>query len=167
MHHNHYPTHMQQPKTLAWHETLELHELVAFSSIGLMKLKKGLRKIQCPTLQSIYVKSIKELDGNIRELLQFYPLAPRDEEYSRDMDKAYYAGDLLAFSKSAVRNYAVAITETATPELRKVLAKQLQLAVICHARIYNYMYERGYYPSYNLEKLLKNDLNLAHKALSM
>ncbi|MCM3160309.1 spore coat protein [Metabacillus litoralis] len=154
-------------KTLAWHETLELHELVAFSSIGLMKLKKGLNKISCPTLKSIYSQSIRELETNIRELLQFYPLAARGEEDSRDMDKAFYAGDLLAFSKAAVRNYAVAITETATPELRSVLAKQLQSAINIHARIFYYMYERGFYPAYNLQKLLNNDINLAKKALSM
>ncbi|KKI90614.1 spore coat protein [Bacillus sp. SA1-12] len=161
---------MQHPRKLAWHETMELHELVAFSSIGLMKLKKALKDIQCPTLKSIYIQSIKELEGNIRELLKFYALAPqpRDGESDfRDMEKAFYAGDLLAFSKAAVRNYAVAITETATPELRNVLAKQLQLAVVCHARIYNYMYERGFYPSYNLKKLLKNDITMANKALSM
>jgi hypothetical protein len=34
------------PKTLAWHKTLEMHELVAFQSIGLMKLKIGLNNIQ-------------------------------------------------------------------------------------------------------------------------
>ena len=34
------------PKILAWHETLEMHELVAFQSIGLMKLKIGLNNIQ-------------------------------------------------------------------------------------------------------------------------
>lgn len=28
------------PSHLAWHETLDLHELVAFQTIGLMKLKK-------------------------------------------------------------------------------------------------------------------------------
>lgn len=167
MHNQYDPNQMHHHKTLAWHETLELHELVAFSSIGLIKLKKGLGKIQCPTLKGIYAQSINELECNIRELLQFYRFAPRDDEDSRDMDKAFYAGDLLAFAKTAVRNYAIAITETATPELRNVLAKQLQLAVNCHARIYNYMYQRGYYPSYNLEKLLNNDINLANKALSM
>ncbi|MCY8235446.1 spore coat protein [Priestia endophytica] len=169
MYYNHYlyPIEHQQHRTLAWHETLELHELVAFSSIGLMKLKKAIGKIQCPTLKNIYSQSICELEVNIKELLQFYPLTPRDEGDMRDMDKVFYAGDLLAFSKAAVRNYAVAITETATPKLRKVLAKQLRLAIKCHARIYQYMYERGYYPSYNLEKLLNNDINLANKALSM
>jgi len=163
-----YPYEMErQPRQLAWHETLELHELVAFSSIGLIKLKKGIGKIKCPTLRSIYSQSIGELERNIKELLQFYPLAPRDGDEVRDLDNAFYAGDLLAFTKTAVRNYAVAITETATPELRNVLAKQLQLAVNSHARIYNYMLERGYYPSYNLQKLLNNDINLAQKALSM
>ena len=28
------------------------------------------------------------------------------------------------------------------------------------------MYEKGYYPSYNLNKLLKNDVNIANKVLS-
>lgn len=32
-------------QTLAWHETMGLHELVASQSIGLMKLKMGLRNI--------------------------------------------------------------------------------------------------------------------------
>lgn len=160
-------SNVQGHNHLAWHETLELHELVAFQSIGLIKLKKAFPKIECPTLKSIYAQSICELEANLQELLQFYPMAPRDEIDERDSDKLFYAGDLLSFSKAAVRNYAVAITETATPQLRNVLAKQLQLAVNCHARIYNYMYQRGYYPSYNLDKLLNNDVMLANKALTM
>ncbi len=35
-----------------------------------------------------------------------------------------------------------------------------------HAKIFNYMYERSYYPSYNLERLLENDVKLANKALN-
>ncbi len=168
MYYQHYPYETERrPKQLAWHETLELHELVAFSSIGLIKLKKSINKVKCPTLRTIYSNSIKELEINIKELLQFYPLAPRDGEEVRDMDKAFYAGDLLGFFKAAVRNYAVAVTETATPELRNVLARQLQSAVNAHARIFNYMLERGYYPSYDLQKLLNNDINLAKRALSM
>ncbi len=40
----------QNPSThyLAWHETLEIHELVAFQSIGLMKLKKAYPKVTDP-----------------------------------------------------------------------------------------------------------------------
>lgn len=32
-------------KTLAWHETLEIHELVASQSNGLMKLKMAIKKL--------------------------------------------------------------------------------------------------------------------------
>lgn len=58
-------------QTLAWHETLELHELVAFQSIGLIKLKNGLKSIEDDHLKSIYVQTINELEMNLKELLQF------------------------------------------------------------------------------------------------
>jgi spore coat protein F len=153
---------------LAWHETLELHELVAFNSIGLMKLKKGLKDIQDNTLKNIYLQTIKELEISVKELLQFYPRAPHPHQSSeyRNAD-SFLAGDLLAFAKAAVRNYGVAITETATPALRKVLKKQLNQAITCHERIFSYMYNSGLYPSYDLNKLLQNDMMLAKKALSM
>jgi len=159
----------QERRHLAWHETLELHELIAFSSVGLMKTKMGMGKIKDQALRSIYTQSIGDLEGNIRELLRFIPMAPnaREEDDLRNPDDAFYAGDLLAFFKTAVRNYGIAITETATPELKQVLKKQMVGAVDAHTRIYNYMYQRGLYPSYQLDKLLANDVNLARKALSM
>ena len=155
-------------RTLAWHETLELHELVAFKSIGLMKVKKGLREIQDPQLRNIYQQTIRDLETSLQELLRFYPLAPHPGESSeyRQYGDSFLAGDLLAFSKAAVRNYAVAITETATPALREVLLKQLNQSVRCHERIYNYMYQKSLYPSYNLNQILQNDVNLARRALS-
>jgi spore coat protein F len=63
-------------QTLAWHETLEMHELVAFQAIGLMKIKMGLKNIQDKNLKGIYLQTIKELEMNLNELLQFYPSAP-------------------------------------------------------------------------------------------
>ncbi|SEN24803.1 spore coat protein F [Mesobacillus persicus] len=155
--------------TLAWHETLELHELVAFQSVGLMKLKMSFRKIMDSELRGIYEKSIQGLERNINELMQFYSAAPvrtaRNETLTNDF--AFYAGDLLAFSKASVRNYAIAITETATPELRKVLTDQLNRGIKLHERVFRYMYKHGLYPSYDLGQLLTNDVNLAQKALSM
>jgi spore coat protein F len=154
--------------TLAWHETLEIHELVAFQSIGLMKLKMGLNNIQDQNLQRIYLQTIEELEMNLNELLQFYPSAPHPGESSEyRITDSFLAGDLLAFAKTAVRNYAVAITETATPALRAVLQKQLNLAINSHGRIYSYMYANGLYHSYNLNKLLQNDMMLARNAISM
>ncbi|PWU67225.1 spore coat protein [Gracilibacillus dipsosauri] len=158
-------THHQ---TLAWHETLELHELVAFQSIGLMKLKNGLNNIQDHNLYNIYLQTIQELEVNLKELLQFYPFAPHpgpSSEYR--VTDSFLAGDLLAFAKTSVRNYGIAITETSTPALRAVFKKQLNLAINCHERIYNYMYNNGLYPSYDLNKLLNHDMMLAKRALTM
>lgn len=156
------------PQTLAWHESLELHELVAFQSIGLMKLKMSVNNIQDDNLKGIYLQSIEELEMNLNELLQFYPSAPHPGNSSEyRVTDSFLAGDLLTFAKTSVRNYGVAITETATPSLRNILKKQLNLAINCHERIYNYMYQNGLYPSYNLNKLLQNDIMLAKNAISM
>lgn len=159
---------LEERKTLAWHETLELHELVAFQSTGLMKLKMAVKKITDPELRDIYMKAIKDLELHITELIQYYSMAPTSSSRNESVgDLAFYAGDLLAFFKTAVRNYAIAITETATPALRKTLTNHLLRVIKGHARIYNYMYQKGYYPSYDLGQLLNNDIKLAHKALKM
>jgi len=51
------------------------------------------------------------------------------------------ATDFLISSKSLVRAYAVAITETASPDVRKVLTEQLNKAIQTHAAIAGYMIE--------------------------
>ncbi|NNU84882.1 spore coat protein [Geobacillus sp. BMUD] len=154
---------------LAWHETLELHELIAFQANGLMKMKKTIGKVDCPELKKLYVETIQGLETNLRELLAFIPAAPimgenRDHD---DGDRALHAGDLLGFSKTAVRNYAAAITETATPVLRKTFVRHLLKAIETHEKAFNYMYERGHYSAYDLAQLLHNDVRNAQKALSM
>ena len=65
---------------------------------------------------------------------------------------AFYAGQLLGFTKTAVRSYAIGITETATPQVRETLQKQLNAAIT----IFNFMLERGLY-----------DVAMANKALSL
>ncbi|KIL76126.1 spore coat protein [Bacillus badius] len=159
---------MNEHRHLAWHETMELHELTVFQSLGLMKLKKTYPKITDPELKKIYQQAIHSLTGNIQELLRFYRMAPhmQREENLRVDELPFYAGDLLAFLKTAVRNLAIAITETATPALRAVLVKQLNGAIESHTAIYNYMYKKGYYPSYDLNRLLQNDVAIANTALS-
>lgn len=152
---------------LAWHETLELHELTAAQTHALTKLKKAYRKITNPELQKIYKHAIVSLESNLRELLQFFPAAPIKQERAVDQNTAFYAGDLLSFSKSAVRNYAAALTETATPALRKVLTKQLLGAIQLHEMIFSFMERNGLYPAYNLPELLAGDEKKAKKAISM
>ncbi|MEC1402798.1 spore coat protein CotF [Bacillus subtilis] len=159
---------MDERRTLAWHETLEMHELVAFQSNGLIKLKKMIREVKDPQLRQLYTVSIQGVEQNLRELLPFFPQAPhREDEEEERADNPFYSGDLLGFAKTSVRSYAIAITETATPQLRNVLVKQLNAAIQLHAQVYRYMYQHGYYPSYNLSELLKNDVRNANRALSM
>lgn len=154
--------------TLAYHESLELHELVAFQSNALIKLKSTVGKITDSDLKNLYIVSIKALENNIRELIRFFPKAPvREDEERPDIHTGFYAGDLLGLAKTAVRNYSIAITETATPILRQVLVKQINAAIEWHAQIYRYMYKNGLYPSYDLKKLITNDVNNAQKALNM
>lgn len=158
-----------QPKHLAWHETLELHELTAMQSTALMNLKKCIKEINDKQLRSIYAETIKELETNLKELLRYYSLAQREDIdlEVRDVGTGFYAGELLIFAKTAVRSYATAITETATPMLRETFTNHLLKAIKTHAKIFNYMYEKGLYPAYNLEKLLQNDIKNAKKALEM
>ncbi|NJI53766.1 spore coat protein CotF [Bacillus subtilis] len=159
---------MDERRTLAWHETLEMHELVAFQSNGLIKLKKMISEVKDPQLRQLYNVSIQGVEQNLRELLPFFPQAPhREDEEEERADNPFYSGDLLGFAKTSVRSYAIAITETATPQLRNVLVKQLNAAIQLHAQVYRYMYQHGYYPSYNLSELLKNDVRNANRAISM
>ncbi|WP_246333833.1 spore coat protein [Thermoactinomyces mirandus] len=152
---------------LAWHETLDMHELVAFQANGLFMLKKTIRQIRDPKLRELYAFSIRSLEENLKELLRFYPSTPKVKEYNRPDETAFYAGNLLGMAKTAVRSYAIAITETATPSLREVLTKQLVKAIKWHGMIYYYMYERSYYPSYDLTRLLANDYRNATNAIQM
>jgi spore coat protein F len=157
-------------KKLAWHETLELHEMVAFQSLGLMKLKMSINKVSDSELRELYRLCIQDLEKNLNELLKYYPSAQgyqaREEEEVRE-DIGFFAGDLLALSKTMVRNLAAAITETATPALRRTFTNQLMGAIQGHERVFNYMHKHGYYPAYDLGLLLGHDIENAQKALKM
>jgi len=78
---------------------------------------------------------------------------------------AVFAGDLLGFAKTGVRNGAIAITETATPAVRDILEKHLRDWIDLHAQTFAYMHSRGLYPAYNPRQLIENDLRMAQRAL--
>lgn len=156
-------------RELAWHETLELHELIAFQSVLLFRLKKAIQHVNDAELKSLYQLSIQAIEGNLRELLSFFSTtkASREEKEMPLLEDGFYAGNLLAAAKISVRNYSIAITETATPELREVLLKHLNAAVRWHEQVYNYMARHGLYPSYDLGKMLRGDVFRAQNAISM
>jgi similar to spore coat protein len=77
------------------------------------------------------------------------------------------AMDFLIAAKTGVRNYSIAITETATPELKAVLRKHLEEAVLTHETITNYMMQKGYYLPYDPNVQIQNDLKNMQNALNI
>ncbi|OHY73435.1 spore coat protein [Priestia aryabhattai] len=155
---------------LAWHETLELHELVAFQTNSLIQFKKVIRKVKDGELKNLYLEAVEGIQGNLNELLSFYEYGPypTEEHYEmRNDESAFFSGSLLGFTKTSVRSYATAITETATPSLHEIFNRHLQKAINLHYKVFTYMYRRGYYPAYDLTKLRMNDVKNAKNALNM
>ncbi|MRX71930.1 spore coat protein [Bacillus lacus] len=87
------------------------------------------------------------------------------EKIQSVLDDQAIATDLLIAAKAGVRNYAVAITETATPEVRKILKKQLDQAIDAHEKIAQYMIDNEMYHAYDVKKQIKEDIKKADKAL--
>ncbi len=77
------------------------------------------------------------------------------------------AADLLIAAKSGIKNYAAALTESTSPEVRNVLCDQLSKAVNLHEQIFNYMKDNGYYNAYDPDQQIQLDIQNADKALSL
>ncbi|AZH31817.1 spore coat protein [Paenibacillus sp. P2(2022)] len=75
------------------------------------------------------------------------------------------AADFLNTAKSGVRNYAMAVTEAGTPEIKAMLIKQLDEAIDMHEQISTYMIERGWYHPWNVNEQLSMDLQNINTAL--
>lgn len=86
---------------------------------------------------------------------------------TKTLDDLAIATDLLLSAKSGVRTYAVALTETATPEVRKVLKKQLNETIELHEKIAQYMIDNEMYHAYDVEEQVNLDLKKADKALDL
>lgn len=83
------------------------------------------------------------------------------------LDDLAIATDLLMSAKAGVRNYAVALTETATPGVRRTLKAQMQKAIDLHEKIANYMIENEMYHAYNIDEQVEHDLQKADMALEL
>lgn len=91
-------------------------------------------------------------------------------EYITGMNKLtdeVIAMDLLINAKSGVRNYAMAVTECITPEIKTVLTKQLEEAIDTHEMILTYMMERNLYHPYNVNEQIQLDLQNIQTAMNI
>ena len=63
-----------------------------------------------------------------------------------DLTEQVIAADYLMNAKAAVRNYGIALSEVTTPEVRKILRKQLDASIHAHEQILKYMMINNYFP---------------------
>lgn len=76
------------------------------------------------------------------------------------------AMDFLITAKSGVRNYAMAVTEAGTQEIKATLSKQLDEAIDTHEKIAKYMMEQGWYHPWNMKEQIQFDLKNIETALN-
>lgn len=84
-----------------------------------------------------------------------------------NMTEQVIATDFLLSSKAAIKGYAAALAETATPEVRDVLRRQFDVAVGTHERISNYMMNKGYYHAYNPQEQIRVDLRASDTVMGL
>jgi len=100
-------------------------------------------------------------------------MATKNEETKNEqqemamIDDLAIATDLLITSKAAVRNLATAITETATPSVKKLLRRELDIAIDTHDKIAQYMIKNEMYHAYDLDEQMEHDLEKADIALNL
>lgn len=84
-----------------------------------------------------------------------------------DMTEQLIANDFLLDAKTAVRSYAIAISEATTPEVRAVLRSHLESAIDSHERILKYMMSNNYYHVHNPQEQLIVDKRTAKTVLNL
>ncbi|PLR98747.1 spore coat protein [Bacillus sp. T33-2] len=84
-----------------------------------------------------------------------------------DQADSAIALDFLLSVKNGVRNYAYAITETATPALKQALRNQMEAALDLHEEIANLMISKGWLHPYNVRDQVEVDLKSADTAVKI
>jgi similar to spore coat protein len=84
-----------------------------------------------------------------------------------DMTEQVIATDLLISSKTAIKNYAAALAETTTPEVKSTLRRQLDDTINAHERISTYMMNKGYYNAYEPQAQMSMDREASDTVINM
>lgn len=85
-------------------------------------------------------------------------LDPINAEGMPQLADASFAMDFLLRAKNGVRNCAFAIAETASPDVRAVLTRQLAEALALHRELSQLMLEKGWLRVYDLNDQFQLDL---------
>ncbi|MHC1684187.1 MAG: spore coat protein [Clostridiaceae bacterium] len=76
----------------------------------------------------------------------------KNPETMPSLADATVALDFLLGAKTGVKNYAIALAEAITPEVRNVLRAQLDAAINLHEEIYTMMINKGWFLPNDLQK---------------
>jgi len=75
--------------------------------------------------------------------------------------------DLLLTVKEGIRNYAVALTETASPEVRTTIRNQMEAALDYQTEVTQLMIEKKWFHPYDVSEQLALDLVAAQNAIDI
>jgi spore coat protein CotF len=92
-------------------------------------------------------------------------LDPINSLHVPELADTTFAMDLLLRAKEGVRNIAVALTETASPDLRALLRKQLMQGIAMHQEISELMINKKWFHPYELSEQYKLDQLSANNTL--
>ncbi|RAR43539.1 spore coat protein [Paenibacillus sp. MDMC362] len=88
-------------------------------------------------------------------------LDPINSEGMPDLANSFLALDFLLSVKTGVRNYAFALSETATPEVRNMLRTQLDQSIALHEELSRLMIEKGWLHPVDTGKQYQLDMKSA------
>lgn len=84
-------------------------------------------------------------------------LDPINALHMPELADTTFAMDFLVRAKEGVRNTAIALTETASPDLRVILRKQLMQGIAMHQEITDLMVSKKWFHPYELTDQYKLD----------
>jgi similar to spore coat protein len=82
---------------------------------------------------------------------------------SQPLNDQLIAIDLLISIKNGIKSYAVAITESDTPEVRNTLKQHLNDAIQFHEKVSQYTINKGYYHPINVQEQLRVDMQVTQQ----
>ncbi|WP_428909581.1 spore coat protein [Niallia sp. Krafla_26] len=94
-------------------------------------------------------------------------LDPRNAEGMPNLADSAIAMEFLLSVKTGIRNYGFALTETANPELRKILFKQMNKAIDLHEELSNFMIKKDWLNPSDFGRQYEVDLKSAQTAVQI
>ncbi|MCX7571534.1 spore coat protein [Tumebacillus sp. DT12] len=77
------------------------------------------------------------------------------------------AMDLLLATKTAIRNGAIALSESITPQVRGVIHKHLELSILFHGQLTALMISKGWFHPYHVTEQFTMDTIMGQMAIKV